>query len=65
MRRDIVVSDRQEDQVSEWLQTPESRSAVLHDLEQAVDAFADGIGERAFNKGALSNFMWVDPPYVD
>ena len=40
MRRDIEVSSRQEDQVSEGLQAAESRGPVLHDLEQAVDAFA-------------------------
>ena len=51
MRRDIEVSDRQEDQVSEGLQAAESRGPVLHDLEQAVDAFAHGVGERAFNEG--------------
>ena len=50
MRREIEVSDGKEDQVSEGLQTAESRSAVLHDLEQAVDAFAHGVGERAFNE---------------
>ena len=48
MRRDIEVSDRQEDQVSEGLQAAESRGAVLHDLKQAVDAFAHGVGEWAF-----------------
>ena len=51
MRRDIEVSDRKEDQVSEGLQTPESRGPVLHDLEQAVDALAHGIGERALDEG--------------
>ena len=51
MRRDIEVSDRKEDQVSKGLQTPESRGAVLHDLKQAVDAFAHGVGEWAFNEG--------------
>ena len=51
MRRDIEVSNREEDKVSEGFQTPESRGPVLHDLEQAVDAFAHGIGERAFNEG--------------
>ena len=50
MRRDIEVSDGQEDQVSKGLQTPESRGPVLHDLEQAVDAFAHGVGERVFNE---------------
>ena len=51
MRRDIAVADRKKDKVSEGLQAPESRGPVLHDLEEAVDAFAHGIGERAFNEG--------------
>ena len=50
MRRDIEVSDRKEDQVSEGLQTPESRGAILQDLEQTVDAFAHRIGQRPFNE---------------
>jgi len=45
VRRDIEVSDRKEDQVGEGLQTAESRGAVLDDLEQAIDAFAHGVGE--------------------
>ena len=51
MRRNIEVANRKKDEVSEGFQTPESRGPVLHDLEEAVDAFAHGIGERAFNEG--------------
>ena len=50
MRRDIEVASRQEDQVSKGLQAAESRGPVLHDLEQAVDALAHGVGEWAFNE---------------
>ena len=51
MRRDIAVANRKKDEVSEGFQAPESRGPVLHDLEEAVDAFAHGIGERALNEG--------------
>ena len=43
VRRDIEVSDRKKNKVSEELQTPESRNPVLCDLEQAVDAFAHAV----------------------
>ena len=47
MRRDIEVANRKEDEVSEGLQTPESRAPVLDDLEQAIDTLAHGMSGRA------------------
>jgi hypothetical protein len=50
LRTDIAGAHGQEDQIGESVQATKSRGAVLEGLDDTVDAFADGIGQRTFDE---------------
>ena len=50
MSKDIEIANGQEDQVSEAVQRPESGGAVLHDLDDPIEAFAYRIGQRSVDE---------------
>ena len=49
--RDIYVSDDEKDNISEGAEITETPCPVLDDLDDAVEAFGDGIGESGLNEG--------------
>lgn len=50
MRRDIEVSDGEENEVGVAFEVPESGGPVLYDFQNAVDALADCVGQRTLDE---------------
>ena len=51
MCRDIEVADDQVNEIGEACEITKTTGAVLNDLDDAVEAFADRVGEWAFDEG--------------
>ena len=51
VRRDIEVTDNEADDPGEGIQIAASAGAVLDDLDDAIESFADGVGQFVLDKG--------------
>ena len=51
LRRDIEVSDAQEDHVGEGIEGAKSTGSILDDAYDSVEAFGDGVGEASLDEG--------------
>ena len=50
LSKDVEVANGEEDHVGEAFETPESGSAILDNLDDPIDAFANCIGQRSLDE---------------
>ena len=63
LRRDIYITDCQEDHIGEGIQSTKSTGSVFDDFDDPIESFGDGVGQMNVNE--RDNFCAVFSEGID